>query len=655
MLGNSGIGSGIRALMAGSRRQICVLVVVTLLTLVGGVPVASNADSRPAALTNAPSADPTDTRDVEAFLDELLVRRMEQQHIVGATVAVIADGRPVFAKGYGYADRDAKSPVIADRTLFYIGSAGKLFTWTAVMQQVEQGRLDLHTDINTYLDFTVPSSFSTPITMAHLMTHTAGFEEQLAALMAEPQDVLPLRDFLIQYVPHRRYSPGTTFAYSNYGTALAGYIVERVSGEPFEQYLTAHLLEPLGMHQSAAVQPLPARLAADFSKGYAWRNGTYDAFDLELAAVAPAAAIRATATDMTAFMLAHLHDGQAGRDKPSVVAPILRLDTLAEMHRPQFTPDPRLPGMAYGFIRSRENDRDILWHDGASARFTTLLALVPEERAGLFISTNTPGLDERAILSAFLDRYHPATQPDSLASTTPDPDVGRFAGTFVSTRSAHTSAQKLVSRLSAIEVQPSADGTLLVGSERWLMIGPGLYRQADGERLLAFREDAGGNVTHLFRGPVTYFRVPWYEVPSFLLLGFILCLATLLSALLSWPFEALIRRRRHAMPRASGSHVARWIAATLGLSNLLLVAAWVTLMLRFADTYIYPSGDVTLLIRLATVTVMPLTAGVAFMAVRVWTCHTWGLAWRLHYALLTLGSVGLVGWLAYWNLLGVGP
>ena len=225
---------------------------------------------------------PDDAREVEAFFDELIPSQLREEHLAGATVAVVKDGRIVFAEGYGYADREQRTPVVADETLFYPGSAGKLFTWTAVMQLVEEGKLDLDADINTYLDFEIPDTYPEPITMAHLMTHMAGFEEQLAALLAEDeQDVLPLREFLIRYMPERVYPPGEYFAYSNYGTALAGYIVERVSGEPYEQYVTDHILKPLGMEHSVATQPLPAHLAADLSKGYHYQDGTYDAKDFE--------------------------------------------------------------------------------------------------------------------------------------------------------------------------------------------------------------------------------------------------------------------------------------------------------------------------------------------------------------------------------------
>jgi CubicO group peptidase (beta-lactamase class C family) len=215
------------------------------------------------------AAGPTDPAEVGAFFDDLMTRQLESERVVGAAVAVVKDGRLLFAKGYGYADLEGRRPVEAERTLFYPGSTGKLFTWTAVMQMAEQGKLDLHADVSRYLDFAIPATYPQPITLAHLLTHTAGFEEEMGLMLAaSARDVPPLRQALVERMPRRVYPPGELSAYSNYGIALAGYVVERVSGQPFETYVAERILARLGMEHSAAVQPLPAHLAGDMSKGY---------------------------------------------------------------------------------------------------------------------------------------------------------------------------------------------------------------------------------------------------------------------------------------------------------------------------------------------------------------------------------------------------
>ena len=157
-------------------------------------------------------------------------------------------------------------------TLFRPGSVSKLFTWTAVMQLVEQGKLDLDRDVNAYLDFKIPPAFGKPITLRNCMTHTAGFEEVGKNLFSDDSvHILSNETFVKEWTPERIYPPGQVPAYSNYATALAGYIVQRVSGEPFEDYIDHHIFEPLGMKHAdlppAAAGGHPRRHGAGLPAG----------------------------------------------------------------------------------------------------------------------------------------------------------------------------------------------------------------------------------------------------------------------------------------------------------------------------------------------------------------------------------------------------
>src|SRR6266536_1274853 len=191
------------------------------------------------------------TQDLEAFLDGIVPLQLERDNIAGATIAVVKDGKLLFAKGYGYADYEQKKTVSPEETLFRPGSVSKLFTWTAVMQLVEQGKLDLDRDVNAYLDFKIPDAFGKPITLRNVMTHTPGFEEAVQELfVGDAKDLKPLGPYLKEHLPERIFPPGTTPAYSNYATAMAGYIVQRVSGQDYFDYVDEHILKPLGMTHS---------------------------------------------------------------------------------------------------------------------------------------------------------------------------------------------------------------------------------------------------------------------------------------------------------------------------------------------------------------------------------------------------------------------
>ena len=163
--------------------------------------------------------------DFETFLDALIPSQLRNRNIAGAVVSVVKDGQLLFQKGYGYADFEGKKPVLADQTLFRPGSISKLFTATAVMQLVEQGKLDLDHDVNDYLDFAIPKTYAEPVTLRQLLTHTAGFEDTLKNLfVAHESDMKPLRTYLLNEMPARIFPPGKIPSYSNYGFTLAGPI-----------------------------------------------------------------------------------------------------------------------------------------------------------------------------------------------------------------------------------------------------------------------------------------------------------------------------------------------------------------------------------------------------------------------------------------------
>ena len=235
--------------------------------------------------------------------------RSREGDIAGAVVVVVRDGQVVTERGFGYADVERARRSIPQRTLFRPGSVSKLFTWTAVMQQVEQGKIDLDADVNRYLDFKIPAYEGKPVTMRQIMTHTAGFEEQLKdSDRARPAEVPPYDVLLKRWVPKRIFAPGTTPAYSNYATSLAGYIVERVSGEPFDDYVERHIFAPLGMRNSTFRQPLPAQLRPMMATGYQQASG--EPVPFEIVGPAPAGSLSSTGADMARFMIAHLNGGE---------------------------------------------------------------------------------------------------------------------------------------------------------------------------------------------------------------------------------------------------------------------------------------------------------------------------------------------------------
>jgi CubicO group peptidase (beta-lactamase class C family) len=610
----------------------------------------------------------TDAQELEAFLDGVIAAQLEAYHIPGATVAVVKDGELLFAKGYGYADLERQMPVVADRTLFRPGSISKLFTWTAVMQLVEQGKLDLNVDVNTYLkDFQIPATYPQPITLEHLLTHTPGFEFQSlggSIFVRSSAEITPLGEYLVGYMPARVRPPGELIAYTNYGAVLAGYIVEKVSGMPFEQYVEENIFEPLGMRHSTFRQPPPPDLAANVAVGYTYADGAYRAGEFEWLQTWPAGALSATATDMAKFMIAHLQNGRYGE------ARILQEATAQEMHRQHFTHDPRVSGCAYGFLEMHVNNQRIIGHGGATLLFHSILVLLPEQDVGLFASYNSAGGAEARLdlLQAFLDHYYPA--PKSPAPQPPADfaqRAARFTGGYLYAQSNQTTLEKLMRLFQPLTAMVSAtgDGTLRIEAAslggpakttQWVEVEPLVFRNLVSQELLVFREGDQGHVTHMFRqnDQNAYIRLPWYGTVSFHWALLASCMLLFLSAVLVWPVGFLVKRLKRIAREPSPilPRLARWLAWGLSALSLFFLVAFLS-MLGPDIVYGFPPAMTSLLV--VPWLVAALTIGMTIFTVVAWVRRYWGVTGRVYYTLLTLVALSFVWWLSYWNLLGALP
>jgi CubicO group peptidase (beta-lactamase class C family) len=486
--------------------------------------------------------------DVSAFLDGVMPLQLAREDIAGAVVLVVKDGKVLFAKGYGYADVEKRIPVTADGTLFRPGSISKLFTWTAVMQLVEQGKLDLDRDVNDYLDFKIPPAFSKPITLRNIMTHTSGFEETAKDMwVSNPSELRPLGDYLKEHLPQRIFPAGTTPAYSNYATTLAGYIVERVSGQRFDDYIEQNILAPLGMRDATFRQPLPKSIEPMMSRGYFLASQPPRAF--ELVEPAPAGSSALTAMAISRFMIAHLQDGRFEE------ARLLRPETAQVMHTRQFASLPGLSGWALGFYEESRNGHRIIGHAGDTLFFHSDLHLIPDAGVGFFVSYNSQGKAEisprTAVWQKFLDRYFPFEAPAAAPLPSAAQDARAVSGSYLLTRRSETTILSIGMMLNQVKVIPNADHTISVGQmkdlngvpKRFQEISPLLFREVGGQDLLAFKRDDSGRMILINDRPIAVGqRVAWHQASGFNLFILVGSLATCLLTLMLWPIAHFTRR-----------------------------------------------------------------------------------------------------------------
>jgi CubicO group peptidase (beta-lactamase class C family) len=597
--------------------------------------------------------------DVHAFLDGFVPMQLEREDIAGAVVLVVKDGAILFAKGYGYSDVEKKTPVTVDATLFRPGSISKLFTWTAVMQLVEQGKLDLDRDINDYLDFKIPAKFGKPITLRNIMTHTPGFEEQIKDLITE--DAPPsatLKQHLVTHIPERIFPPGTTPAYSNYGASLAGYIVERVSGRPFNDYVAENIFKPLGMAHSTFAQPLPAEMKPLMSNGYRLGSGKPKPF--EIIEEAPAGALAATAADISRFMIAHLQNGKLES------AQILRPETATVMHLRQFGLSPALNGMCLGFYEESRNGRRIIGHGGDTVYFHSDLHLMLENGIGFFVSYNSAGKGEISPRSAlwyhFLDRYFPYTPPKVEKLASADADAKTVAGRYLTSRRSEGSFLKVGAVEENVRVTPDENGTIKVEPfkdfngqiKKWQEIAPLVYRSVNGQDLLAFVHDYNGNMLLAPNFPAAAEqRVSLAQSADFnqaLIVGVLVILGL---TLLCWPLAAVIRGHYHQRLELDSSYMRLrpWVRvicavdiAFLLIFLMVLTSGGINVLSSRTDFKFQAIQFVGVLGALGTVVVLLAT-------LRSWRdpqAWFWGKVWNL---LLVVACLAFVWFSYHWNLL----
>ena len=594
------------------------------------------------------AAHPLDRADVESWADGFMPYALQTGDVAGAVVVVVKDGEPLLIKGYGYSDVAARTPVDAQRTLFRPGSTSKLFTWTAVMQLVEQGKLDLDRDVNAYLDFRLPKRDGTPITMRNIMTHTAGFEEQVKQLILDdPRQMPGLKDYLEHSIPQRLFKAGTTPAYSNYATALAGYIVQRVSGQPFDDYMEEHLFKPLGMRHASFRQPLPAALVPDASKGY--EVASEPAKPFEIVTPAPAGALSASGADMARFMIAHLQGGEY--DGARILAP----ETAKIMHETPLDMIPPLNRMMLGFYEQNYNGHRVISHGGDTEYFHSDLSLFLDDHVGLYISMNSAGRDaaahviREALFEQFADRYFPgAADRRHVDEKIAAADAKLLIGYYENSRRIETSFLSLANLIEPIHIDATPEGKVnlsmlhgLNGAARYYHeVAPFVWVDPDsGWRLAA--KVVGGHVTRFSADEVSPFMVfeptPWFRNPAWLRPADMASIAACVLTTLLWPVAVMVRRRYRIglglTGRDARAHRVSRIAAvaltlvTLGWAAVIMTGlTHLTLLGPGFDPLLGLMHTLSVIVYLGGTAALIWGATVTWSGDRPWTARLWSTA-----------------------------
>ncbi|TVQ85927.1 MAG: class A beta-lactamase-related serine hydrolase [Bacteroidetes bacterium] len=605
------------------------------------------------------------------FIHDQMIAYVNKSHIPNAVMAIVTANGETFMKGYGQSSLHNGEPTDPEKHLFRTGSVSKIFAWTAVMQLYERGLVDLDEDINTYLDVEFNHRIlykgdEAPISLRHLLNHTAGFEDVLQNLFSfSPQPAL--REQLLDMVPARIFPPGEVMAYSNWGTSLTGYIVECVTGLSFEDYVEQYIFEPLGMMSSSFRQPLPDDLKKNFVTAYRWVDGTFMEGHFEYMA-APAGGVSTTARDMLLFLHAQLNGGENEYGR------FMDASTLQSMHTNSFSYHPLTAGVAHGLLEWYKNGQRIIWHGGSSTVFDSGFYLLPEAGLGLFFAYSGGSYTGHArIMHKFMDAFFPqkvAHEKDYeplLAK-----EIAQLEGFYQQSRMMRTSSDKMLNLvMGSLQLRATSENIIEFSlyDEDYIFeqVVPGVFRRVS-EKIsypfgpldyLVVGKAPNGRTMLIVDGPMTFMKTSWHETPTFAALIFIPSLFLAFTVLLFLNIRLVVKKVRRSMPdfnaetiiinRVMGFHAAAFLLSLI----LFMVTAQPHPVHQLPKSFFEPNQALDLLISMGLWITGILS--VALLVMMIWRVRVTGfrpLPSFIVQGLYTLWAVALVWLLQFYTLIG---
>ena len=603
-------------------------------------------------------------QELAAFVDSYFQTQIAKTNIPGAAISIVKDGKILFAKGYGYANLEREIPVDAEKTQFRVASLSKLFTATAAMQLYERGALDIDGDVNQYLEgWQIENPDSELVTPARMMMHTDGTTQRLIGLGARTKEQMqPLEKYLPEYMPAINYPPGKFYSYSNHSIALLGYLVEKISGTPFVEYVDKNIFQPLQMKDSTFKQPLESELPDNLATGYRIVNGKAQPVPYLYLNITPAAALTTTATDMAHFMLAHLQLGNyQGKS-------ILQPKTAEMMHQTHYQIHPKVPGTSYGFRERLVNNKRAIGHLGSLRGYSSSLDLIPEENIGIFIATNSFSNLHGEFLSEFFNKYFPAEPNPNLVSQTPE-ELKQYTGIYRDLEYPRSTIAKITGIDKEINVATSADGTLVITTPPLVFRSqvkdikltptaePGLFYREIDNAYVYFVADNSGKVTHvsnpLYPKIGIYQKVPWYETIWVHLGILVFCMVFFLTGAIAGIIRPLIRLLRGQKIATSELTWVRTLAGAIGILNLIFMIGLPLYLWRWGSwKLVYGVPPLAVGLFGFPVVTLIMSAILLVMMLLVWQKKYWSWQGRSHYSLITVAAIIFIVLLGYWNLLG---
>ena len=631
------------------------------------VPVIDAANSGtppPGVIAAAPMATarvPDGSARLDAYVDGIVARLRREYGLPALTISVVRNDALLLAKGYGLADLASARPVVADITLFRIGSVSKTFIWTAVTMLVERGQIDLDADVNSYLkSVRVAQAFGKPVTMRHLMHHRAGFEDSIRVFSVSDDDPRTLAELLAQHQPARVFAPGMRTSYSNWGAGLAAQVVADVSGQAYDDFLQAEILNPLGMRATTFIAPakMDEGTRANLATAYKNANGALGLQPyLQMGAYWPAGGVASTATDMARWMRFHLNGGELEGVR------LMSAQAHARMWTRAYNDRPGAPDLAHGFQDRSYHGLRLICHGGATSAFYTNMVMVPELGLGIFVSQSSrqTWLSVNQLPTLIVDYIRGGSFSPELAVDPAEPDaLTEMAGTYLQNARVFSSFAAVFALDSTAQISPvSADALRVslngetiqyrrVGAER------DVFESASGTRIGFLRE--GGRVVALVdtSGAFTMEKVGILKNPETALVALGAAVLLSLTTLLGFWWR-LGRGTTYGHGTAASMAAGASLLATLCVLGFVAAAGLLVMDITSLGSVAF-AASYPRLSMFSTHYAGFVIAGAAMLLclalLPAWKAAGWGLWRRLHYTTFALVLALTAYLLWHWRVFG---
>lgn len=588
-------------------------------------------------VSNAGRAQSTDAPLI-AKIDSTFNKLLGEKNVPGAIFAMVHGDSIVMLRGYGVAHVDKATPVDPTKTIFRVASVSKGVSAIGVMQMVDKGLIDLNEPVNKYLkNFRLPDQLGTT-TMAHLMTHSSGYDQRGSDRRTlDPSKMVPMVKYFPSAMPDQVLPPGKILSYSTWIGSIAGYTTEEISGVPFNDWMKTNVFQPMEMNRTGFVlEDLPTE---DVAQGYFFVNDNYREAPFEYTKTVPGTMMMTTASDMANLLLMLVNNGKF-KDKT-----ILSEESIAKMKTIQLTPDKRMLGATFGMYDMWANGRRILTHSGGFDGFMAQYYLLPEHQTAFFMAFNqrNGGAEvNSAVRDVILDYLMPeektVTKPEDIIKLSLD----RFVGRYQNTSMAISNIDKLDSFGGRADwkITKGRGDTLMMFGESYVPIEPLLFRWTGGPNEYAkFYEDEQGNITEVTFGGLlsSHRKLKWYEEPLYYESWMGISLLTFTTVLVM-SVVSVIRKNKIALP---------WKVLT-SISLLYVVSAAIAMAGPTPNRYGIPmSFKAGLLLMLVSAAA---STSLIYFVYAAWRGD--GTKNKILFTFCSLVTMLFALWLNQWNMLG---